>query len=170
MLKETFQSSLTPFPKLSHPVISTRSEQVMCPPSCKRIWRNDSFIQRHCLPEQNQDSAETEEGEWVLVGDFSSSVSPATVSPLPFPTPDAYCPLGLTHAPHSPPAVHWGQPVPSPFLPSAWECVSLIVSSVLRGLFSGLAQYWIGKLSTPYWGATALVMIYFTFSTDKTFT
>lgn len=85
MLKETFQSSLTPFPKLSHPVISTRSEQVMCPPSCKRIWRNDSFIQRHCLPEQNQDSAETEEGEWVLVGDFSSSVSPATVSPLPFP-------------------------------------------------------------------------------------
>lgn len=102
MLKETFQSSLTPFPKLSHPVISTRSERVMCPPSCKRIWRNDSFNQRHCLPEQNQDSAETEEGEWVLVGDFSSSVSPATVSPLPFPTPDAYCPLGLTHAPHSP--------------------------------------------------------------------
>ena len=60
----------------------------------------------HRLPEQNQDSTETEEGEWVLVGDFSSSVSPARVSPLPFPTPGAPCPLGLTHTPHSPPALH----------------------------------------------------------------
>ena len=66
----------------------------------------------HRLPEQNQDSTETEEGEWVLVGDFSSSVSPARVSPLPFPTPGAPCPLGLTHTPHSP--QHSTEDSPSP--------------------------------------------------------
>ena len=60
-----------------------------------------------CLPEQNQDSAETEEGEWVLVGGFSSSVSPARVSPLLFRAPPRGSLPSGTHArTPQPPALH----------------------------------------------------------------
>lgn len=131
MLKETFQLSLTPFPKLSHPVIPNRSEWVMCPPSCKRIWRNDSFIQRHCLPEQNQDSTETEEGEWVLVGILAAQ---CLLSPSPPQVPTALWD-SCTHpaAPSSPPRTALPQPTLAlPLEMRSPHCILSSQRSVLR--------------------------------------
>ena len=118
MQKETFQLSLTPFTKLSHPMTSTRPERVMCPPSCKRIQRSDFFIRHIAFLNKIRILLELkkESGYW------QATLAPQCLlptSPSPLQVLTALC---SSHAHPTAPSSPLRTALPQAHLPFPWGC------------------------------------------------